>query len=265
MAHLGILKVLEENGIVIDMIAGTSVGAMTGVLYCSGMEPDDNVERFIEDLRPPWIFRILPNGGYWYLLWKYRRGHFDSMLRKYLKQSRLEQLTIPVQSVTVDLISGQPIIRSEGDAVHAITESINLPVLSRPINRNGQALVDGGIVNNVPADTLVKNGCNFVIAASVTANINQEFASNQATTPTHQMKRASAISTILRTYVVQNVNMNSVGVAPADFVIQPDISEFGITEFTRADEMAEIGKSTTRELIPKLKELLRSIDAPLFK
>ncbi|MDA7929092.1 DNA methyltransferase, partial [Mariniblastus sp.] len=137
MAHLGILKALEENGIVVDMIAGTSVGAMTGVLYCSGMEPDDNVQRFIEDLTPPWIFRMLPNGGYWYLLWKYRRGHFDPMLRKYLKHSQLEQLTIPVQSVTVDLVSGQPIIRKQGDAVHAITESINLPVLSRPINRNG--------------------------------------------------------------------------------------------------------------------------------
>jgi predicted acylesterase/phospholipase RssA len=55
-----------------------------------------------------------------------------------------------------------------------------------------------------------------------------------------------------------------VGVAPADFVIQPDISEFKITEFTRADEMAEIGKATTRELIPKLRELLCSLDAPLF-
>ncbi len=265
MAHLGILKALEENGIVVDMIAGTSVGAMTGVLYCSGMEPDDNVQRFIEDLTPPWIFRMLPNGGYWYLLWKYRRGHFDPMLRKYLKHSQLEQLTIPVQSVTVDLVSGQPIIRKQGDAVHAITESINLPVLSRPINRNGQALVDGGIVNNVPADTLVNSGCNFVIAASVSASIKPEFASNRAATPTKKMKHASAINTVLRTYVVQNANMNSVGVAPADFVIQPDISEFEITEFTRADEMAEIGKSKTRELIPKLRELLRTIDPPLFK
>ena len=246
------------------MIAGTGVGAVTGVLRCSGREPDDTVQRFIEDLMRSWIFRILPNGGYWYLLWKYRFGQFDSMLRKYLKDSRLEQLTIPVKSVTVDLISGQPVIRSEGDAVHAITESINLPVLSRPINRNGQALVDGGIVNNVPADVLLNSGCNFVIAASVSASIRPEFASNHAATPTKKMKHASAISTVLRTYVVQNVNMNSVGVAPADFVIQPDISEFKITEFTRADEMAEIGKATTRELIPKLSELLCSLDAPLL-
>ena len=74
------------------------------------------------------------------------------------------------------------------------------------------------------------------------------------------MKQASAISTILRTYVVQNENMNSVGVAPAEFVIQPDISKFGITELARADEMAEIGKAKTRELISKLRELLCVID-----
>ncbi len=233
MAHLGVLKVLEQNGIVIDMIAGTSAGAMTGILYASGMEPDYNAACFVRDLTPSWLFRHLPNGGYWYLLYKYRRGQFDPMLRPYLKDSRLEQLVIPVYSITVDLISGQAVVREEGDSVHAITESINLPVLSVPINRDGKALVDGGIINNVPANVLVSQGCNFVIAVSVTAQIEKEFASNRPETPTSKMKPASAIKTILRTYVVQNVNMNSVGVAPADFVIQPDMTGFDITEFTR--------------------------------
>ena len=264
MAHLGVLKVLEQNGIFIDMIAGTSVGAMTGILYASSMEPDYNVECFVRDLRPSWLFRHLPNGGYWYLLYKYRRGQFDPMLRNYLKDSRLEQLTIPVQSVTVDLVSGQPVVRGEGDSVHAITESINLPVLSSPINRDGRALVDGGIVNNVPANLLVANGCNFVIAASVTASLEPQFAKNRPDTPTENMKSASAIKTILRTYVVQNVNMNSVGVAPADFVIQPDVTGFDITEFTRADEMAAIGAETTRKAIPKLREYLADFDKELF-
>lgn len=264
MAHLGVLKMLEQSGIVVDMIAGTSVGAMTGILYASGMEPDYNVDCFARDLKPSWPFRSLPNGGYWYLLYKYRRGHFDPMLRKYLGDSRLEQLTIPVHSVTVDLVSGHPVIRNEGDAVHAITESINLPVLSTPINRNGKALVDGGIVNNVPADLLVANGCNFVIAASVTASLHQEFASNRPDTPTARMKSASVVKTILRTYVVQNVNMNSVGVAPADFVIEPDVAGFDITEFVRAREMADIGEAATAESIPKLKQYLSHLDKQLF-
>ena len=80
MAHLGVLKVLEQNGIIIDMIVGTSVGAMTGILYASGMEPDYNVDSFVKDLTPSWLFRHLPNGGYWYLLYQYRRGKFDTLL-----------------------------------------------------------------------------------------------------------------------------------------------------------------------------------------
>lgn len=264
MAHLGVLKVLEENGIVIDMIAGTSVGAMTGILYASGMEPDYNVDCFVEDLNPPWLFRNLPNGGYWYLLYKYRRGQFDPMLRKYLQDSRLEQLTIPVQSITVDLVTGQPIVRTEGDSVHAITESINLPGLSTPINRDGRSLVDGGIVNNVPADVLVASGCNVVIASSVTANIEAEFASNRPDTPTAKMKPGSFLKTMLRTYLVQNMNMNSIGVAPADIVIQPDVSGFDLTEFVRAREMSDIGAEAAQKMLPKLKEFLSDVDEQLF-
>ncbi len=264
MAHLGVLKALEQNGIHIDMIAGTSAGAMTGILYASGMDPDYNAACFKQDLKPGWFFRMLPNGGYWYLFFKYRRRQFDPMLRKYLKDSRLEQLTLPVFSVTVDLISGSPVVRQFGDSVEAITESINLPVLSIPINRNGQSLVDGGIVNNIPADVLVASGCNIVIAVSVTAGVEKEFASNRPDTPTEKMKNASSLKTILRTYIVQNVNMNSVGVAPADLVIQPDVTAFDITEFTRADEMAVIGEQATLKSLPRLRSLLSRIDDKLY-
>lgn len=80
------------------------------------------------------------------------------MLRRYLKDTLLEQLPIPMRSITVDLVSGKTVVREEGDAVQAILESINLPVLNVPINRDGQALVDGGLVDNVPADVLVSKG-----------------------------------------------------------------------------------------------------------
>src|SRR5206468_10633382 len=60
LSHLGMLKALERNGIVVDMIAGTSAGAMTGIMYSAGMDPDCNAEAFAEDLAPPWIFRQLP-------------------------------------------------------------------------------------------------------------------------------------------------------------------------------------------------------------
>ena len=104
-------------------MAGTSAGAMTGTLYASGFAPDYLVGRFVEDLIPSWFFRCLPGGDQWYLLYKYRRKHFDPMLRKYLGDLRLEQLPLPMHTITVDLIGGRAVVRESGDAVHAITEA----------------------------------------------------------------------------------------------------------------------------------------------
>ena len=67
------VKALERSGIVVDMIAGTSAGAMTGILYSSGLDPDYNADAFARDLRPSWLFRHLPQGTYWYLIYQYRR------------------------------------------------------------------------------------------------------------------------------------------------------------------------------------------------
>ena len=264
MAHLGVLKALADNGIPVDIVAGTSAGAMTGILYAAGFNPDYLVDSFIKDLTPNWFFRMLPGGDQWYLLYKYRSGRFDPMLRKYLHDLLLEQLPMRMSAITVDLIGAQAVIRESGDAVHAITESINLPVLSQPINRDGMALIDGGLVNNIPADILVSKGCNFVIAVSVTSKIKHEFARNHPGTPTKQMKSASILQTVLRSSLVQNVSVNAIGIQPADFVIELDVSEFETTDFVLTDQMAAIGEKTTRDLMPHIKELLSHLDKELF-
>ncbi len=264
MSHLGVLKALESNGIVVDMIAGTSAGAMTGIMYGSGLDPDCNAKQFAGDLRPSWIFRNLPQGKHWYLLYKYRRGHFDPMLRKYLHDWRLEQLALPCLSVTVDLVSGNSIVRERGDAVHAILESINLPVLSVPIVRNGQALIDGGLVNNIPADVLVSMGCNFVIAVSVTAKMETRFCDIMPEKPTSSGARPGIVSTLLRSLLVQNHSLNAIGVQPADVVIEPDVTGFDLTEFMRAEELAAIGQAAALEQVPKIRRLLARLDPQLF-
>lgn len=264
MAHLGVLKTLEDSGITIDQIAGTSAGAMTGTLYASGLDPEYLVGRFVQDLTPSWFFRCLPGGDQWYLVYKYRRGHFDPMLRKYLGDLTLDQLPLPMHTITVDLIGGHAVVRESGDAVHAITESINIPIISTPIFRDGQALVDGGLIDNVPADVLTRTGCNFVIAVSVTAKLELEFANNRRETPAHETRSASIIETLLRSYLVQNHSVNSLGVQAADFVIEPDVTQFDLTAFTRTDEMAAVGTQTTLETISEIRGLLHRLDSELF-
>ena len=264
MSHLGVLKALEEQGIVVDMIAGTSAGAMTGVVYASGLDSDYSAQQFATDLRPSWLFRRLPHGDHWYLLHKYRRGHFDPMLRKYLHDWRLEQLAVPCLTVTVDLVSGTSVVRDRGDAVHAVLESINLPVLSVPIVREGQALIDGGLVNNIPADVLVSRGCNFVIAVSVTAKMEKEFCAITPETRTPAGKKPTVVQTLLRSLLVQNHSLNAQGVQPADVVIETDMRGFDLTEFTRAKEMSAIGQAAGLDASPRINQLLRRLDPELF-
>jgi predicted acylesterase/phospholipase RssA/CRP-like cAMP-binding protein len=265
MAHLGVLKALDECGIIPDMVAGTSAGAMTGIVYSSGFDPAFCTERFAEDLRPGWIFRRLPHGNHWYLLYKYRTGQFDPMLRKYLRDRRLEQLPIPCFSVTVDLVGASAVVRERGDAVHAICESINIPGISIPICRGGQALIDGGLVNNIPADVLVSKGCNFVIAASVTGKIEKRFSDITPDGPMPKRAKPSIVSTLLRTFAVQNHCLNTSGIRSADVVIDQDVTKFDLAEFVRTKELAAVGEAAALEQIPKIRQLLNRLDPQLFK
>jgi NTE family protein len=265
MAHLGVLKALEQHGIYIDMLAGTSAGALTGVMYAADLDPDYIIHCFKSDLQPPWFFRQLPGGGYWYLLYKYRRNKFDSMLRKYLDQARMEQLILPMFAISVDLVEGEPLVREVGDAVTSVLESINLPPLSLPIIHSGQALVDGGLLNNIPANVLVAKGCNFVIASSVTAKLEKDFIGIRSTRHSRGNRFFPTLRVIMRQTMIQGHSMNSVGVQPADFVIAPDVTSFDISEFTRADEMAIIGENTTKATVAKLSEMLNKLDPKLFQ
>lgn len=265
MAHLGVMKALEQNGIVVDTIAGTSSGAMTGVIYSAGLDPDYTATAFERGLKLPWLFRHLPSGDYWYLLYKYRRGHFEPMLREYLRDWRMEQLPIPCMSVTCDLVGGRSVTRRFGDATHNILESINLPVLSKPICREGEALIDGALMNNIPADVLVSQGCNFVIAVSVTTAMEQRFGLNQPDTPTARMRVPSSIQTILRSLLVQNHSLSLDGVREADVVIAPDVTGFELSHFMKAREIAAVGEQAALRQVPEIKKLLTRLDPKLFR
>ena len=262
MAHLGVLKALERHGIYVDILAGTSAGAMVGTLYAAGFDSDYIARRFKTELQPSWFFRQLPGAGYWYLLYKYRWRGFDSMLRKYLGQARMEQLILPMLTVSVDLVQGETVVRGGNDATISVMESINLPPLSLPIIESGQALVDGGLLNNVPANVLVAKGCNFVIASTVTAKLEKDF---QGISSRFTGRFLSTIQVIMRQTMVQDYNMNSIGVQPADFVVAPDVTSFDISEFTRVEEMARIGEATTDASIAKLRKMLSRLDAKLFE
>ncbi|QDV47931.1 hypothetical protein Enr13x_78430 [Stieleria neptunia] len=187
------------------------------------------------------------------------------MLRRYLNHLRMEQLVIPMTTIAVDLVEGSMLERKSGDATHNILESINLPPLALPIVKQGQAVVDGGLLNNVPANALFDQGCNFVIASTVTASLEKDFMSIRDKRSLAVGGLFPSLKVLMRQYMIQGHSMNDVGVQPADLVIAPDVTSFDLSEFTRADEMSVIGESAIKESIHRLKAMLAKLDPQLFQ
>ncbi len=261
LAHLGVLRVLEREGIYFDLIAGTSSGAMMGLSHASGYEPEESVENFRRELTPPRILSRLPRGSMWYLGAMFRLGAWERKLRRYFDDWTFDQLLIPLSTMSVDLITGEPVARERGDAVAAILESINLPMISRPIHRDGMALVDGGILNNLPADVLIERGAELVVGVDVVAKLPQRFAGNVATTPARALKRASAVATLLRVTEVQAYGMTAVRSGTVDLMIRPDTSAFDFSDFSSARQLAETGEIAAEEALPQLKRMLADFGA----
>ena len=265
MAHLGVLKVLEQAGIYVDMMSGTSAGALTGVQYAAGYDADYCIDRFVNDLTPGRFFRLLPKGDAWYLLTKYRTRAWDKMLETYLHDWRLDQLAIPFKGVSVDLIGGQQVIHEGAEsAIRTICESINLPGISAPLFRDGMALIDGGTLNVLPADVLVDAGCNYVVAVNVSSKIKHEFGGNHADTPAGKIRKPGIRATLARERVVQDRSMNAIGAMPANFVIEPDISAFALTDFAKIRQISEKGQQAAEDRIDALRKSLKQLDADLF-
>ena len=112
--------------------------------------------------------------------------------------------------------------------------------------------------------SLVEKGCNFVIASTVTAELEKDFMHIRSKKPRGADGFISTVQVMMRMNIIQSYSMNAVGVEPADFVISPDVTSFDISEFTRADEMAVVGERTTNESVRRLKAMLTKLDPKLF-
>lgn len=255
LAHLGVLQALDREGIHFDLVAGTSSGALMGLAYCGGWRPDAALEALERALTPARLFRALPGGLRWYLWSNYRRAAWDAMLRPYLGEKRLEQLPVPLSVLAVDLIQGTQVVRDRGDAIHAVLESINLPYLSRPILRDQMALVDGGVLNNLPGDILPERGADLVVGVDVVSKLPPDFGGPLG------RKRPGILETLLRVTEVQAFGTSALRANSIDLLITPDTSAYPFADFSRAKELGEAGERAAQDALPQLKQLLATLEA----
>lgn len=252
LAHLGVLKAFEEHGIHFDCIAGTSVGALAAIFYAAGIPPDETLEQVTGDMEPPRWLRWLPKHKQWFMLWAFRFGFLERRFRHYLEDVTLEEMFTSIYTVCVDLVRGREVIRDRGDAVRAALESINHPGMGRPLMGDGEALVDGGVLINLPANVLRERGCEYIVSVDIGSHLEARFAGNTPDTPPDEMRRPGYFETLFRTTEVQMSNLASIHGAESDFLIQPKTSQFSFEDFTAGQALFDAGYEATIEAIPKL-------------
>jgi predicted acylesterase/phospholipase RssA len=255
-AHVGVLRAFQRAGLPVDMIAGTSSGAIVGLSHACGYSTEQMVDVFRKEMAAPRIFRAIPGGRHWYLWWKYRSGGWRRRARHYFGDRTLEQLALPLYLVATDLVTGQCLVRDRGPAGDALLESINVPGLARPILRDGAALVDGGVLNNVPGAVLRSRGAHVVVAVDVAWKIEPRFGGNDPSTPTERMRSPGLVETLLRVIEVQQRALIEADAGATDLVIAPELAKFGFSDYHRAGAIADAGEAAAEKAIPALKRML---------
>ena len=184
-------------------------------------------------------------------------GKWDALLRGRVGDVKLEQLLTPVSTVAADLITGRQVIRDRGDATHAILESINLPNIAKPILRDGMALVDGGIINNIPSDILPERGADLVFGVDIATKMAQQFGKNTPNTNLKKLKVPSQLNTIMRASEVQDHQITALRTKTVDQMISVDTSMFDYADFTSAREMSAAGEEAAGMVMERFKRIIK--------
>jgi len=240
LAHIGVLKVLEEAGIPIDQIVGTSVGAFIGGAYASGIP----IERMIEMAR-----RIR-----WSDLGRFRPSRLglrdgrrmEEFIRAHFPVTRFEELRIPLAVVATDIATGQMRVFTTGDLAFAIRASCAIPGYFTPVfDDAGRMLVDGAVVANLPTLVAVTLGAERVIAVDVNAY------------PIMETPPRNAFQIYTQALAILSFTAQSSMAEHADVLISPDVAAFSWDDLERAEDVIRAGEEAARKRLPDCRALLR--------
>lgn len=257
-ALIGMLKVMEREGIHPDVIAGTSMGALIGSFYAAGKTPAEleaiagSITRTrlfkMADLIPP--FRTGIVGG---------KGVLE-FLREHLGDRTFSELLLPFSCVATDIQTGKEIVLDRGHVAEAVRASLSLPFFFQPFYTEGRWLVDGGLVNPVPTSIIVSQGANVLISANLTSKAGERRMPRvvgwwRRHLP-RMLKGPSIPETMLKTIYIMQYEIAQSRSEIAHVVMQIKAHELLWWDLDRAREMIKMGEAAAEEVLPKIKQLL---------
>jgi NTE family protein len=272
LAHAGVLEVLEQAGVRLDCIAGTSMGAIVGGLYAEYPQAAVTWKRLYhyvtnqdfvsswsafvakessgEESQPPRRFQDMLDFVHRKMI------ALKTVTRPYLQEAdrlrkplenlfqvrSFEQLKIPFAAVAVDLISGRKVVFTQGSLIDGVYASSAIPAVFPPLERDGMMICDGGGPYRTPVDICQEMGATFLIAVDIPAFEQQKFT--------------TGLEIIMRNNTIARQRLNDLVLEKADIVIRPDVHDFHWADFKAGEACRERGRDAALAVLPQLQEKL---------
>ena len=233
LAHIGVIQVLREEQVPIHMVAGSSIGAVTGAFLAAGMD-FYRLGRMVEEMD----FRLLldvqvPRLGF-------IRGRKIYQLLKLLTQGKnFADLELPLAVVATDLESGERVVIDQGEVAEALRASISIPGVFQPVRWQNRWLVDGAVSERLPVNVARGMGADLVIGVDVTYGGREVEISN-------------TLNVVLQAIELLEKQLHDLHLAQADILIQPKTGCIGNIRFDRASECIRLGREAAREALPRI-------------
>jgi NTE family protein len=279
LAHVGVLRVLEQMRIPIDYIAGTSMGSIVGAAYASGMTPDE-MERRLREIEWERVFRDAPPrseqsvlrkqldaAGLWGLEFGVSRGlpflpkgaiagqQLLATLRSFVQEppgGSFDRLPIPFRAVATDIETGEMVVLAKGDLARAMRASMSVPGIISPEEIDGRILLDGGLVRNVPVDVVRAMGAEIVIVVNLGSPLLKRDELGSVLGVSVQM---------IHILTMQNVRRSLTEITPRDVLLEPDLAGFSAVSFNQAQEIVPRGEAAARNRMAALSRLALAPEA----
>lgn len=269
LSHIGVMKVLEEENVHVDYVAGSSIGALIAAGWAIGAGPDEMKE---------FAYEFKNRGGLWSIgdlsfpptKSILRDGHITKFLNYMLGDATFSDTEFPVKIVAANIDRLEEETIDEGLLVDAVRKSISIPMMFPPVNEDGELIVDGGVLNPIPVSTLANAGTSRIIAVNPIPPLKVLRESKHLKTQTKQtglwnwIKRqilpfgkGNIIDTFMRSLQAMQARLAASSCAGADVVINPIVSTEEWFEFGEVETFIEQGEMTARQHLDEIKSIIK--------
>jgi NTE family protein len=256
LAHVGVIEVLHEEGIPIDMIAGTSAGAVMGAIYAWNKDINKMKEYALDTKwkkMAPLIDPSFPRTGF------IKGRKIKNLLSTFVGGNiKFSDLKIPFACVATDIDTGEEIVINSGSVPEALRASISIPGIFTLVKHEGRYLVDGGLTTPVPVDLVKQMGADFIIAVNVNPDVVGRM-SNTSLRRVEARKEPNIFQVIMQSIYITTYSLARNNLENADIVIEPSVAHIGAGDFQKAREFINLGTQAAKRAIPEIKKKIANL------